>query len=150
MKKMICSLIFSLVIAVSAFAQNKGPMGGRFDETSSIASIEGEVVMYWLYRLPSYMAFDDLVAELCEYLENRYELLDGGHGWPIYWDLVREWKSNPNLATSVKTMMKRLNRNVSVHIYQRTDGNFSPEGMIINYYDSDRDTYSTLYFPCWK
>jgi hypothetical protein len=126
-------------------------MSGLFDETSSTAEVNGNTLKHWLYKLPSYMTFDDLVAELCEYLENRYEFEGGSSkkGWPIYWDLVKEEKPNPNLADGVKTMMKRLNRNVSVRIVPGPDVRSPPDGMFINYYDSTTDTYSTLYFPCW-
>jgi hypothetical protein len=132
MKKIAGVLTLSLVITVSAFAQNKRPLDGRYNETSSIANVNGEDLFYWLYRLPSYMTFDDLVAELCEYLEHRYEFQDLSPGWPIYWDSVQEWKPNPNLAAGVKTMMTRLKRNVSVHI-RGLGGNYPPNGMIINY-----------------
>jgi len=149
MNKMVCVLIFSLIIIASAFAQNNGPLRGKYNETSSIAQVGNQQLRYWLYRLPSHTTFDDIVAELCEYLENRYVLPSGSIGWPIYWDNVRVWNPNTNLAPGVKTMMTRLNRNVSVHIIQDNIPGYPPEGMYINYYNSTNDTFSTIYFPCY-
>jgi hypothetical protein len=150
MKKLICILTVSLVITVSAFAQNSGPLDGRYNEMSSTAQVGTEQHKYWLYKLPSYMTFDDIVVELCEYLENRWEFQNGSKGWSIYWDDTGEWNPSMGLANSVKTMMTRLKRNVSV--YFEWDGNmkYPPDGMYINYYDSTTDTYKTLYFPCYK
>jgi hypothetical protein len=149
MKKIFCMLVFFLLAVVSIFAQSKGPLHGKYSETSSTAEVDGQL-KYWLYKLPSDMAFDDIVAELCEYLENEIPL-GKDKGWPIYWDNVEEWNPNPNLASSVKAMMKRLKRDVSVTIIRYTNSSTAlpPEGMVINYYDSSTDTYSTIYFPCY-
>jgi hypothetical protein len=164
MNKPVCMLMLSLIIAVSVFAQNNGPLRGRYGETSSIAPVSdndvevwagfvrrGGQLTYWLYRLPSYMTFDSLVAELCEYLENEhlYGINKQFKGWDIVWDDVREWNPNTDLEISIKTMMRRLNRNVSVCIVER-GGNAPTLGMMIHYYDSVTDTYTTLHFPCYN
>jgi len=150
MKKIICLVTLSIVIVTSVFAQGNGPLRGKYNETSSTVQVGNEQLRFWLYRLPSHITFDAIVVELCEYLENRYPEPYGNPGWPIYWDGVQEWNPNPDLAPSVITMMRRLNRNVSVHIIQNTSSNYPPEGMYINFYDSIRDSYSTLFFPCYR
>jgi hypothetical protein len=150
MSKIIFVLTLSLTIAVSVFAQSSGPLHGQYSETSSTAQVGNEQLKYWLYTVPSFMTFDDIVVKLCEYLENELPL-GKKKGWPIYWDNTQEWNSNPNLANSVKTMMTRLKRNVSMTIieYVNSDTAAPPKGMYINYYDSRTDTYSTLYFSCY-
>jgi hypothetical protein len=164
MHKLACILTLSLVITVPVFTQSNGPLRGRYSETSSIVPVSdndvevwgrfvqrGGDLTYWLYRLPSYMTFDSIVAELCEYLENEhlYGINKQFKGWNIVWDMVREWNPNTGLETSIKTMMRRLNRNVSVCIVER-GGNAPTLGMMIHYYDSTTDTYTTLHFPCYS
>jgi hypothetical protein len=172
MDKLVCTFTFFLVFVFSVFAQSNvrgqyGLLDGRYSETSSTISERQDEIReirswgtrlesshrYWLYELPSYVSFDTIVAELCEYLEHRYEFPDGGKGWSIYWDAVEEYKPNTGLPTSVKTMMKRLNRNVSVHIVEHKgsrEENTVPVGIVINYYDRSTETYTTLYFPCYS
>jgi hypothetical protein len=172
MNKLVCILTFSLIFVFSVFAQSNvrgqyGLLDGRYSEISSTISERqdeiGEICSwgtrlesrhrYWLYELPLHVSFDTIVAELCEYLEHRYEFPNGDKGWDILWDRVEEYKPNTALPTSVKTMMKRLNRNVSVHIEEHKGSdkeNTVPLGMIINYYDRSTETYTTLYFPCYS
>jgi hypothetical protein len=166
MNKMICILTFSLIITVSVFAQSNGLLHSKYSETSSTAQVKDKQLKYWLYNLPPHISFDDIVAELCEWLENGFPFKDGNNGWQIWWDGVKEHKPNTNLAPAVKTMMLRLKRDVSVTILyadgesytgglvrEKMVGNLyvesPPQHMYINYYDSATDTYSTLYFHCY-
>jgi len=150
MKKIVCCVSFSLIIIISTFSQSNKPLEGRYNEITSTAQIGNQQLKYWLYRLPSNITFDDIVIELCEYLENRWEFSYGQPGWPISWDHVREVNPNQELANSIKTMMTRLNRNVSVHFYWNGGGQSPPKGMVINYYDSIKNTYRSIFFYCYQ
>jgi TolB-like protein len=130
---------------------NHGPLGGRYDETSSTVYLGGiGPVTYWLYRLPSNIDFDDFVVELCEYAENRLPL-GKTKGWPIYWDNMREVDPNPDLAASIKIMMNRLNRNVSMALIGYVDSDTAPppKYMVINYYNRNMDNYKSQFFSFW-
>jgi hypothetical protein len=51
MKKVVCALTLLLVVTLSAFTQNAGPLRGKYSETSSTAQVGDEQRKYWLYNL---------------------------------------------------------------------------------------------------
>jgi hypothetical protein len=143
-------VMFLVLALVPVFGQsgNHGPLGGRYDETSStIYHDDIGQVTYWLYRLPSNIDFNDFVVELCEYAENR---LPQGKtkGWPINWGYVREVDPNLTLDASIKTMMNRLKRNVSMALIRYVDSDAAPPPlyMVVNYYNRNMDNYKSLFF----
>jgi hypothetical protein len=151
MNKIICVLTFSLVITVSIFAQSNGPLHGKYNETSGTISLAGEQPKCWLYKLPPYMEFDDIVVELYEYLQNEMPLGED-RGWPIDWDNVEEINLKTDLANTIRTMMNRLKRNVSIFLQGYVNSSMAapPSAAYISYYDSGTDVFTTLYVQFYR
>jgi hypothetical protein len=160
MKKMFCVLTLYLVISVSMLAQSNGPLYGKYNETSGQIWVDSEFGLgyetgqstCWLYKLPLSMIFDDLVVEFCEYLENELPL-GTDRGWPIYWDNgLEEISLETDLANTIRAMMNRLKRNVSMFLtrYVNSSAAAPPVAAYISYYDSSKGTFTTLRVSFWN
>jgi hypothetical protein len=173
MKKKYGILILFLLVSISAFTQEQSPMytwkytsvvtlkGRRFlsskaetfgisdntfadsyREQDGYALVLGRKLHYWLYDTITYHdgnAEDIYSRVIPSWVE--------GMGYVIDFDHIKVYNPNPDLASSVRTLMQQRGCDISVALV--TD-NPNYDYVVINEYFTNKGTYKTTGYPLYK
>ncbi len=149
MKKNFIILVFCFVAVFGLYAREykdileEGPSSGGPNcyKQDGYALVAGKKTHYWLYKI--YSDYDYKVSYLLgkvfpEWVENL--------GYVIDFDNIRKVSPNTSLASSVKALMKQRGCDVSVTLWQEKSG----DTLIVNIYDSEDNTYWSIFYPLVK
>ena len=150
MKKFLLVLVFCF-IGYSLFAQS--PLEDRewtedpynikhnglsvsqwFRESSGRAIVQDRILTYWLYD--TYYKNNGYGGELYQAFIEYVE----GLGWTIDYESIRDVNPNPDLADSVKSMMRNRNYDVSFTLVKIND---DYAYYVVNNFDKSTGIYST-------
>jgi hypothetical protein len=166
-----CILILLLLVSISAFAQEQSPMHtwkytdvvtlkGRkfysskaetygfsdntyadsFREQDGYAIVQGRKLHYWLYDTITYHDgnAEDIYNRVIPYWVERM-------GYVVDYDNIEVYNPNPELVSSVRTLMQQRGCDVSVALV--TDG--KTHYVVINEYFKSKETYKTTIYDLY-
>jgi len=116
-----------------------------FREQDGYAIVLGKKLHYWLYDTYTYHNGDsgDLLTSIIPQWAEKM-------GYVIDYDNIRIVSPNPDLASSVKTLMRLRGCDISVALVTSEQGFSNFDYVVINNYDKDKGTYSSVILPLYR
>ena len=159
-KKLIITLIFALFVFLPIAAE-ESPMQGwhndeylfspfyatsyQYREQDGYALVLGKKIHYWLYDTITYKSYHggDTAFIYNRVIPNWVEKM----GYAIDYDNIYVADPNPDLANSVRALMKQRGVNISVTLITKQNFDTNVDYVAINEYFSSKNQYKcTIYY----
>lgn len=116
-----------------------------YKEQDGYALVLGEKLHYWLYNSTANHngKTDVIYNKIIPYWVEKM-------GYVIDYDNIEVYDPNPDLANSVRMLMKQRGADVSVALCTRDNYDASPDFVVINEYFASKNSYKTTIYYLYK